>query len=43
MAWNAQLDWAEEVFALMVVLPPALLLVAMLWWIAPRLAARNRR
>jgi hypothetical protein len=43
MEWNAQLDWAEEVFALMVVLPPVLLAVALLWWIAPRLGAPPRR
>ena len=41
MPWNASLDWAEEVFALWVVLPPVIIGVALLWYFAPRIG--NRR
>jgi ABC-type molybdate transport system permease subunit len=37
MPWNASLDWAEEVFALWVVLPPVIIGVALLWYFAPRI------
>jgi ABC-type molybdate transport system permease subunit len=37
MPWNASLDWAEEVFALWVVLPPVMIGVALLWYFAPRI------
>ena len=42
MDWNAQLDWSEEVIAMLVVLPPPLILITVLWLIAPRLYRRRR-
>jgi hypothetical protein len=46
MDWNAKLDWAEEVYTMLVVLPVPVIGVAVLWYLAPRLyrrrlAARN--
>ena len=46
MDWNAKLDWAEEVTTMLVVLPVPVILVAVLWYLAPslyrrRLAAQN--
>jgi hypothetical protein len=40
VAWNAQLDWAEEVFAMLVVLPPVLIFVFLLWYLAPRVGKK---
>jgi hypothetical protein len=41
MEWNAQLDWAEEVFTMLVVLPPVIVFVALLWHLAPRIHHRH--
>ena len=41
MDWNAQLDWSEEVFAMLVILPPPLILIAILWLVAPRFYRRR--
>ena len=46
MDWNAKLDWAEEVYTMLVVLPVPVIGVAVLGLLAPRLyrrrlAARN--
>jgi len=41
MEWNAQLDWAEEVFTLLIVLPAPALLVVLLWYLAPRMRPRS--
>jgi len=41
MEWNAKLDWAEEVYALLVVLPVPIIAVGVLWSIAPWLHRRN--
>jgi hypothetical protein len=41
MPWNASLDWAEEVFALWVVLPPIIIAVALLWYFAPRIGRKS--
>lgn len=46
MEWNAKLDWAEEVYTMLVVLPVPVIAVAVLWYLAPslywrRMAARN--
>lgn len=40
MPWNASLDWAEEVFALWVVLPPVIVGVALLWYFAPHIGKK---
>jgi len=37
MDWDAHLSWGEEVFAMLVILPVPVLLVALLWYVAPRL------
>ena len=36
MPWDAHLNWSEEVFTMLVVLPVPILLVALLWYLAPR-------
>lgn len=41
MQWNAKLDWAEEVYTLLVVLPVPVIAVAVLWSIAPWLHRRS--
>lgn len=41
MEWNAKLDWAEEVYALLVVLPVPIIAVGVLWSIAPWLHRRD--
>ncbi len=41
MEWNAKLDWAEEVYTLLVVLPVPIVAVAILWSIAPWLHRRS--
>jgi hypothetical protein len=41
MPWNASLDWAEEVFALWIVLPPVIIAVALLWYFAPRIGKKR--
>lgn len=41
MEWNAKLDWAEEVYTLLVVLPVPIIAVAVLWLIAPWLHRRS--
>ena len=35
--WDAHLFWAEEIFAMLIVLPPVLIGVALLGYFAPRL------
>jgi hypothetical protein len=42
MPWNASLDWAEEVFALWIVLPPVIIAVALLWYFAPRIGNKRQ-
>jgi hypothetical protein len=37
MDWDAHLNWSEEIFAMMVVLPLPIIVVAVLWYLAPRL------
>ena len=41
MEWNAKLDWAEEVYTLLVVLPVPIVAVGVLWSIAPWLHRRS--
>lgn len=41
MEWNAKLDWAEEVYTLLVVLPVPIIAVGILWSIAPWLYRRS--
>lgn len=41
MEWNAKLDWAEEVYTLLVVLPVPIVVVGVLWSIAPWLHRRS--
>jgi hypothetical protein len=41
MQWNAHLDWGEEVFTMLVVLPPPLIAVLLLWYFGPRLGQRK--
>ena len=41
MEWNAKLDWAEEVYTLLVVLPVPIIAVGILWSIAPWLHRRS--
>lgn len=41
MDWNAKLDWAEEVYTLLVVLPVPIIVVGVLWSIAPWLHRRS--
>jgi len=41
MEWNAKLDWAEEVYTLLVVLPVPIIAVGVLWSIAPWLYRRS--
>jgi len=43
MPWNASLDWAEEVYALWIVLPPVIIGVALLWYFAPRIGRGSSR
>lgn len=43
MDWNAKLDWAEEVYTLLVVLPVPIIIVGVLWSIAPWLHRRSLR
>ena len=43
MEWNAKLDWAEEVYTLLMVLPVPILAVSVLWSIAPWLYRRSLR
>jgi hypothetical protein len=40
MEWNPSLDWGEEVYTLLVVLPVPILFVALLWYLAPRIKSR---
>jgi hypothetical protein len=35
--WDAHLYWAEEIDAMLVILPPVLIAVALLWYFAPRI------
>ncbi|HEY4126110.1 MAG TPA: hypothetical protein VGM36_15915 [Rhizomicrobium sp.] len=35
--WDAHLYWGEEVFAMLIVLPPIVIGVALLWYWAPRI------
>jgi hypothetical protein len=37
MNWDAHLNWSEEIFAMLVVLPAPIIFVALLWYFAPRL------
>jgi hypothetical protein len=39
--WNAKLDWAEEVYAMLILLPIPVLAVAVLWFIAPWLHRKH--
>jgi hypothetical protein len=41
MDWNAKLDWAEEVTAMLVILPVPVIGVAVLWYLAPSLYRRR--
>ena len=41
MDWNAKLDWAEEVYTMLVVLPVPVIGVAVLWYLAPWLYRRR--
>ena len=41
MDWNAKLDWAEEVTTMLVVLPIPVIIVAVLWYLAPSLYRRK--
>ena len=41
MEWNPKLDWAEEVYTLVVVLPVPIIVVGILWSIAPWLHRRS--
>ena len=41
MEWNAKLDWAEELYTMLIVLPVPVIVVAALWFIAPRLHRRR--
>lgn len=41
MEWNAKLDWAEEVYTMLVVLPVPIIVVGVLWAIAPWLHRRS--
>ena len=43
MEWNAKLDWAEEVYTMLIVLPVPVILVSILWYIAPLLHRRRTR
>ena len=42
MNWDAHLNWSEEIFAMLVVLPAPIIFVALLWYFAPRLG-RGRK
>jgi hypothetical protein len=39
--WDAKLDWAEEVYAMLILLPVPVLAVAVLWLIAPWLHRKH--
>jgi hypothetical protein len=41
MDWNAKLDWAEEVYTLLVILPVPIIAVGVLYGIAPWLHRRS--
>jgi len=41
MEWNAKLDWAEEVYTMLIVLPVPVIVVATLWYLAPWLYRRR--
>ncbi len=41
MDWNAKLDWAEEVYTMLIVLPVPVIAVALLAWFAPALYRRR--
>jgi hypothetical protein len=41
MVWNAKLDWAEEVYTMLIVLPVPVLAVGLLAWFAPALYRRR--
>lgn len=41
MPWNAKLDWAEEVYAMLIVLPVPVLLIGLAAWFAPALYRRK--
>lgn len=43
MPWNAKLDWAEEVYTMLIVLPVPVIAVGILWYIAPLLHRRRIR
>ncbi len=42
MEWNAKLDWAEELYVMMILLPVPVIVVAGLWFIAPWLQRRRQ-
>ncbi len=42
MEWNAKLDWAEEVYTMLIVLPVPVMAVALLAWFAPALYRRRK-
>lgn len=39
--WDAHLYWAEEIGAMLVILPPVLIVVALLWYFGPRIKQRD--
>lgn len=41
MEWNPKLDWAEEVYTMLIVLPLPVVVVGVLWYIAPWLHRKH--
>ena len=41
MEWNAKLDWAEEIYTMLIVLPVPVIAVAVLCYLAPWLHRRR--
>jgi len=43
MPWDAHLDWSEQLYTLMFILPAPIIVVALLWYFAPRIYRKKNR